>query len=159
MLDLCRKARMARRLSAMASAAPQHYSFFPATYVLPADLNRLLSDCRYGGSSSGGSSGSSCNGSNCSSRGGKGSGRAPVYIFKPDAGCQGRGIRLVKGGSEPAMLAALAAMPAGVQLVAQHYLDRPLTIARRKFDLRIYALVTCVDPLRCAAQSWGQKCL
>jgi tubulin polyglutamylase TTLL6/13 len=70
-----------------------------------------------------------------------------AYILKPDAGCQGRGIRLVRAGSEAAMQSALAAMPTP-NVVAQHYLDRPLTIQKRKFDLRIYALVLSVDPLR-----------
>jgi tubulin polyglutamylase TTLL6/13 len=74
-----------------------------------------------------------------------------VYILKPDAGCQGRGIRLVRGGSEQAMQAAVAAMPT-TNVVAQHYLDRPFTIHKRKFDLRVYALVLSVDPLRC--RSW-----
>ncbi len=62
--ELCRKKPMARHLAAMSALAPQHYSFSPRTFVLPADLQQLLADAR------------------SSKR------RKQTYILKPDAGCQ-----------------------------------------------------------------------
>ena len=62
------------------------------------------------------------------------------YIVKPTAGAMGRGIYLVRG-------------PDGIDhkhesaVVVQKYVSSPLLVDGYKFDLRIYALVTCVDPL------------
>ena len=66
-------------------------------------------------------------------------GKKQIYILKPDAGCQGRGIRLVQG-KEEAMQKALKEMDTP-NLVAQHYLPEPLLLNGYKFDMRIYVLV------------------
>lgn len=70
----------------------------------------------------------------------KARGKKQIYIFKPDAGCQGRGIRLLSGGKEEAVLKLLKEMEQP-NIVAQHYLAKPLLVHGYKFDLRIYALV------------------
>lgn len=33
-------------------------------------------------------------------------------------------------------------------VIIQHYIPDPLLIGGRKFDLRVYVAVTCLDPLR-----------
>ncbi|GIL81822.1 hypothetical protein Vretimale_1419 [Volvox reticuliferus] len=122
MLEICRKRAMARNLMKMARQFPQHYDFFPRTFILPGDKEDFFADVRTRG-------------------------KKQVYILKPDAGCQGRGIRLVQGGKEEVVTRVLSEM-ATPNVVAQHYLSSPLLIHGYKFDLRIYALVLSCDPLR-----------
>jgi tubulin polyglutamylase TTLL6/13 len=62
-----------------------------------------------------------------------------TMIIKPDRGSQGRGIHIVQDYDLIENYEETA--------VAQVYLS-PLLLDNRKFDLRIYVLVTSVDPLR-----------
>ncbi|KAL3156185.1 Tubulin polyglutamylase ttll5 [Trebouxia sp. C0010 RCD-2024] len=62
-----------------------------------------------------------------------------LYIQKPLASSRGRGIRLVP---DP------GAIPAEKACLVQHYVSNPHTINGLKYDLRVYALVTCLNPLR-----------
>jgi len=64
-----------------------------------------------------------------------------TYIVKPEASCQGRGIFLAWSiedfnGKE------------NDHYVVQKYLDKPFLIENLKFDLRIYVIVTGMDPMR-----------
>ncbi|CAD6185802.1 unnamed protein product [Caenorhabditis auriculariae] len=60
-------------------------------------------------------------------------------ILKPPASARGTGIQVTRKQKDFAPTA---------QLVAQHYIDRPLTINNAKFDLRLYAYVPTLEPLR-----------
>lgn len=62
-----------------------------------------------------------------------------TFIIKPDAGSQGKGIILVQNPDQIEDYYESA--------VAQQYIS-PFLIDGYKFDLRIYALLTSVDPLR-----------
>lgn len=62
-----------------------------------------------------------------------------IYIIKPDAGCQGRGIFLTSSFKN---------VPLQENVVAQVYMKKPLLLDGFKFDLRIYVLVASVKPLR-----------
>uniref|UniRef100_A0A1I8PEW1 Uncharacterized protein n=1 Tax=Stomoxys calcitrans TaxID=35570 RepID=A0A1I8PEW1_STOCA len=62
-----------------------------------------------------------------------------TFIIKPDAGARGRGIWLTNN---------LKNINPGNRMICQTYIGRPLLIDGYKFDLRIYALITSVDPLR-----------
>jgi hypothetical protein len=62
-----------------------------------------------------------------------------VHIYKPDRGSLGRGIELIEKEDEWEPQARLA--------VAQEYIDS-YTIDNRKFDLRLYALIASMEPLR-----------
>lgn len=64
---------------------------------------------------------------------------AKTFIVKPDHSCQGRGVFLTRN---------LSQISRSDVLVAQQYIARPLLIAGKKFDLRIYVLVTSCSPLR-----------
>lgn len=61
------------------------------------------------------------------------------YIVKPENGCQGKGIYLV---DNPAKIEKNS------QVIVQKYISNPMLIDNLKFDLRIYVLITCVNPLR-----------
>lgn len=63
-----------------------------------------------------------------------------VYIVKPDGGCQGRGIFLTKNWESIESISTTH--------VAQRYISDPMLIDNKKFDLRIYVLITSCDPLR-----------
>jgi len=68
-------------------------------------------------------------------------GRSKItFIVKPDGGCQGRGIFLTKQWDTIDALSTTH--------VAQRYISDPLLIDKKKFDLRIYVLITSCDPLR-----------
>lgn len=61
------------------------------------------------------------------------------FIVKPSAGAQGKGIHLSFSPHE---------LNPNQDAIVQTYIQRPLLIDGLKFDLRIYALVVCCDPLR-----------
>ena len=63
-----------------------------------------------------------------------------TFIIKPDGSAQGKGIFLTKRIEDVENLSSMC--------VAQQYIRNPLLIEKKKFDLRIYVLVTSCSPLR-----------
>jgi len=61
-----------------------------------------------------------------------------TFIVKPNQGCCSRGIVLTKDPEK-----AISFKRSIVQL----YINNPLTIEKKKFDLRVYCLIMSVDPL------------
>ena len=61
------------------------------------------------------------------------------WIVKPVASSQGRGIFLTKNITD---------IPTNHQAIASRYITNPFLINKKKFDLRIYAFVTSIIPLR-----------
>ena len=59
--------------------------------------------------------------------------------MKPTASSRGRGIYIVN---------SLRDVVKNEACVISRYLDNPLLIQGHKFDLRLYVVVTCYDPLR-----------
>lgn len=117
MPNIARKNRMGQNLNYLQKLFPKEYSFYPRTWVLPGEMAdfRLQFDGH----------GNSLNNK--------------VFIIKPDAGCQGRGIFLTR---------TVENVPFNENVVAQVYIKKPLLLDGFKFDLRLYCIVTSVKPLR-----------
>lgn len=67
--------------------------------------------------------------------------RRPFFIVKPNKGCEGRGIRITRSPLD--VLSTEERTSAGECLI-QSYVDRPLLVEGRKFDLRLYVLLTAI---------------
>ncbi|VVC44640.1 Hypothetical protein CINCED_3A020272 [Cinara cedri] len=61
------------------------------------------------------------------------------WIVKPPASARGTGIRVISKWNQ---------IPKKVPLVVQRYIDNPYLINDTKFDLRLYILITSINPLR-----------
>jgi tubulin polyglutamylase TTLL4 len=66
-------------------------------------------------------------------------GKDAVFIKKPQSGAQGIGISLVTRSDE---------VQRDKRLLVQRYIGEPHLIGKKKYDLRIYVVVTSWDPLR-----------
>ena len=117
MPNIARKQKMGANLNKMQKKYPKEYSFFPRTWILPSEMADFRTQFD--------SNGIALNNK--------------IFIVKPDAGCQGKGIFLTK---------TLDNISPTEPLVAQIYIKKPLLIDGFKFDLRIYVLITSVKPLR-----------
>lgn len=68
---------------------------------------------------------------------------SPIIITPSRSGAAptaGRGVKMVTD--------VRSIPPDTINLLVQHYIERPLTIDGYKFDLRIYVALTCLEPLR-----------
>eukprot|EP00449_Zooxanthella_nutricula_P064915 CAMPEP_0198582234 /NCGR_PEP_ID=MMETSP1462-20131121/125242_1 /TAXON_ID=1333877 /ORGANISM="Brandtodinium nutriculum, Strain RCC3387" /LENGTH=313 /DNA_ID=CAMNT_0044313633 /DNA_START=105 /DNA_END=1043 /DNA_ORIENTATION=+ len=113
---LARKSRLARNIARMQRLFPSEYAFVPDTWVLPDDLGDLEKQFDEHGQA------------------------ASIFIAKPDAGTQGRGIFLTNQFDR----LRKAAADRDNLLVVQRYMSRPMLIDGMKFDLRLYMLVASV---------------
>ncbi|NXU11332.1 TTL11 polyglutamylase, partial [Pardalotus punctatus] len=67
----------------------------------------------------------------------------PTFIVKPDGGCQGDGIYLIKDPSDIRPTGSIQSRPA----VVQEYICKPLLMDKLKFDIRLYVLLKSLEPL------------
>lgn len=63
----------------------------------------------------------------------------PLWIVKPSASSRGRGIYL---------LSSVDDQPPDEAGIVQQYIMKPMLITNRKFDIRLYALVSSISPLK-----------
>lgn len=110
------------------------YSFVPLSFTLPVDYAALTSLLTSSVSTSSPSSHASTGISDPGS-----AGEARTWIVKPHAMARGNGIYLT--------MDPLKSVTSSDRVVIQHYIDKPMLINNRKFDLRLYVLITSVLPL------------
>lgn len=107
------------------SSAPQPDEFVPVTYLLPADYTIFVEEFR----------------------------RNPnaMWIMKPTSRSQGKGIFIINKLAQIKKWSTQnrwAQMPLKEAYVISRYVDNPLLVGGKKFDLRIYVLVTNYRPLK-----------
>ena len=100
------------------------YDFFPGTYTLPADYGLFVEEYKTHPASA-------------------------IWIMKPVGSAQGKGIFLfnkLSAISDWKRTADTSAQQAA-SYVVQRYIENPLLVGGKKFDLRLYVLVTSYQPL------------
>uniref|UniRef100_A0A8D8YG70 Polyglutamylase complex subunit TTLL1 n=2 Tax=Cacopsylla melanoneura TaxID=428564 RepID=A0A8D8YG70_9HEMI len=105
-----------------------HLDFIPITFILPADYNMFVEEYRKN--------------------------PASTWIMKPCGKSQGNGIFLINKLSKLKKWSRESKTPFNPILVKESYviskyIDNPLLIGGKKFDLRLYVLVTSFRPLKC----------
>ena len=133
--ELTRKDLMVKNLKRMkrqlertdTHAEASKYNFFPATFVLPAEYGLFLEEFK----------------------------RTPgsTWIMKPVGSAQGKGIFLFNKLNQISDWKKdhkwKADGPQAEAYVAQRYIESPYLIGGKKFDMRLYLLVTSFSPLVC----------
>jgi len=112
----------------MGSDCSSFLDFVPMTFTLPADYSLFAEEFR----------------------------KNPnlVWIMKPTNRAQGKGIFLINKLSQVKKWSEKAKVPGAIPsqqkdaYIVSRYLDNPLLIGGKKFDLRLYVLVTSYRPLR-----------
>uniref|UniRef100_A0AAQ4S8V3 Tubulin tyrosine ligase-like family, member 1 n=1 Tax=Gasterosteus aculeatus aculeatus TaxID=481459 RepID=A0AAQ4S8V3_GASAC len=113
-----------------------YLDFVPVTFMLPSDYNLFVEEYRKNPSS--------------------------TWIMKPCGKAQGKGIFLInklsqiKKWSRDSRTSTFVAASSGKEAyVISLYIDNPLLIGGKKFDLRLYVLVTTYRPLKCYMYKLG----
>ncbi|XP_064649478.1 tubulin polyglutamylase TTLL11-like isoform X2 [Lineus longissimus] len=119
MVDVLKKANLTRALDLMKRLYPEEYDFYPQTWYMPQQLNEFAADVRQFQS--------------------KNPKSKMTFIAKPDEGSQGEGIYLFRDPDEY--------MLSQRRMVVQEYLSKPFLLDKLKFDLRVYAVLTSIEPL------------
>ncbi|KAL1787092.1 tubulin polyglutamylase TTLL11 [Sigmodon hispidus] len=123
MTEMVRKITLSRALRIMQNLFPEEYNFYPRSWILPDEFQLFVTQVRM-------------------VKDGDPSWK-PTFIVKPDGGCQGDGIYLIKDPNDIRLTGTLQSRPA----VVQEYIYKPLLIDKLKFDIRLYVLLKSLDPL------------
>ncbi|XP_028349357.1 tubulin polyglutamylase TTLL11 isoform X2 [Physeter macrocephalus] len=123
MTEMVRKITLSRAVRIMQNLFPEEYNFYPRSWILPDEFQLFVAQVRM-------------------VKDGDPSWK-PTFIVKPDSGCQGDGIYLIKDPSDIRLAGTLQSRPA----VVQEYICKPLLIDKLKFDIRLYVLLKSLEPL------------
>ncbi|XP_075761538.1 tubulin polyglutamylase TTLL11 isoform X2 [Pelodiscus sinensis] len=123
MTEMVRKITLSRAVRTMQDLFPEEYDFYPHSWILPEEFPLFVAEVRIMKESD--------------------PPWKPTFIVKPDGGCQGDGIYLIKDPSDIRLAGNLQCRPA----VVQEYISKPLLIDKLKFDIRLYVLLKSLEPL------------
>lgn len=124
---LGRKDRLSRTIWAMRRLYPSEFNFHPESFVLPTD-NHCLERC---------AKMDVFHNKKASSK------NKRYWIIKPVASSCGKGIKVISAEKALAL-----GRRNDKKMLVQRYVANPYLINQKKFDMRLYVLVTGVDPLR-----------
>ena len=135
--NIRRAQRNAKRDGTALGYTYEELDIIPSTYVLPADYALFVEEFKK-------SSGTN------------------TWIMKPSSRSQGKGIFLINKLSQIKQWSASSLLPPSLrsassaeQYVVSRYVDNPLLIDGKKFDMRLYVLVTSFKPLQVYLSSLG----
>ncbi|NXE92029.1 TTL11 polyglutamylase, partial [Menura novaehollandiae] len=123
MMETVRKITLSRAMRTMQDLFPLEYNFYPRSWILPEELPLFVAEVRMMKDSD--------------------PSWKPTFIVKPDGGCQGDGIYLIKDPSDIRLTGSIQSRPA----VVQEYICKPLLVDKLKFDIRLYVLLKSLEPL------------
>ncbi|XP_077692127.1 tubulin polyglutamylase TTLL11 isoform X3 [Eretmochelys imbricata] len=123
MTEMVRKITLSRAVRTMQDLFPEEYNFYPQSWILPEEFPLFVAEVRMMKESD--------------------PPWKPTFIVKPDGGCQGDGIYLIKDPSDIRLAGNLQSRP----VVVQEYISKPLLIDKLKFDIRLYVLLKSLEPL------------
>ncbi|KYO23457.1 tubulin polyglutamylase TTLL11 [Alligator mississippiensis] len=113
MTEMVRKITLSRAVRTMQDLFPEEYNFYPRSWILPEEFPLFVAEVRMMKEND--------------------PAWKPTFIVKPDGGCQGDGIYLIKDPSDIRLAGNLQSRPA----VVQEYICKPLLIDKLKFDIRV----------------------
>uniref|UniRef100_A0A8C9L749 Tubulin tyrosine ligase like 11 n=1 Tax=Pavo cristatus TaxID=9049 RepID=A0A8C9L749_PAVCR len=123
MTEMVRKVTLSRAVRTMQDLFPVEYNFYPRSWILPEEFPLFVTEVRMMKESD--------------------PSWKPTFIVKPDGGCQGDGIYLIKDPNDVRLAGSLQSRPA----VVQEYICKPLLVDKLKFDIRLYVLLKSLEPL------------
>ncbi|XP_066112415.1 tubulin polyglutamylase TTLL11 isoform X4 [Saccopteryx bilineata] len=123
MTEMVRKITLSRAVRIMQNLFPEEYNFYPRSWILPDELQLFAAQVQMVKDDD--------------------PSWKPTFIVKPDSGCQGDGIYLIKDPNDIRLSGTLQRRPA----VVQEYICKPLLIDKLKFDIRLYVLLKSLEPL------------
>ncbi|XP_077987227.1 tubulin polyglutamylase TTLL11-like [Glandiceps talaboti] len=122
MVEIVRKVSLTRIMNQMSILFPDEYNFYPKSWILPEQFHHFAAEA------------ATLQKENPKQK--------QFFIVKPDEGSQGEGIYLLSNPHEVTTIGLVR--PA----VVQQYVSNPLLVERKKFDLRVYVVLTSLDPLK-----------
>lgn len=120
--QLGRKDNLYKHIKYFKRLFPDLYNFVPSTYIIPSDGKNFEFNFKKN--------------------------RKAIWIVKPVNMSRGRGVHILKGESEFRFLLKKSINLNISQFLISRYIDNPHLINKKKYDLRIYVLITSFSPLR-----------